>query len=388
MFFYVFLFLITGEIKMMFQRLARNFVKYGYFPTDSETLARILNALAPAEAAEKVGKADEGNMAIFDPTAGEGIALAECKQHLSPERTLAYGVEIDEERAWHAKTLLDHCIHGDLMDCLIERRSFGLVFFNPPYGDLSADQSGGHFTMEGRPRLEKLYYRRTIGTLQLGGVMVAILPYSSLDAAFAEWLSCHLTDVKVFLAPTQQYKQIVLFGIRREVQDSPSQNRLCAQLTRIGQGELPEELPSQWLDKPYTVPVSKNTAIRFGIHKLDAKQLTEVVRSAPCLWTQFGQRFNQKLGENRRPLMDLSQWHLALALAAGQVSGVVRSQDGRTYLIRGSTHKMQSERIDYSVDAEGKGVETCTRLDRFVPVIRALDMTPNSPTYGRVLIVQ
>ena len=35
---------------LMFPRLARNFVKNGYFPTDEPTLERALTALAPAEA--------------------------------------------------------------------------------------------------------------------------------------------------------------------------------------------------------------------------------------------------------------------------------------------------------------------------------------------------
>ena len=30
---------------LMFQRLARNYAKDGYFPTDAETIQRVLNAL-------------------------------------------------------------------------------------------------------------------------------------------------------------------------------------------------------------------------------------------------------------------------------------------------------------------------------------------------------
>ena len=32
---------------LIFQRLARNFIKNGYFPTDGETLSRILPMLIP-----------------------------------------------------------------------------------------------------------------------------------------------------------------------------------------------------------------------------------------------------------------------------------------------------------------------------------------------------
>ena len=35
----------------------------------------------------------------------------------------------------HARQLVDRCIHGDLMDTLISRQNFGLLWLNPPYGD-------------------------------------------------------------------------------------------------------------------------------------------------------------------------------------------------------------------------------------------------------------
>ena len=212
---------------MMYRRLARNFIKNGYFPTDEVTLARILNALTPAPA---------GNMAIFDPTAGEGVALAECKAHLGMERTRSYGIEIDEERAYHAKTLLDDCIHGNLMDCVMDRHSFGLLFFNPPYGDLSADHTGESVRTMGRERLEKSMYRRVCGLVQPGGVMVMIVPHYALDKGFAQTLSGHWRQVQIFFAPEQKYKQIVFFGIRGAPDEAEAQT-VYQQLLDIGQGE-------------------------------------------------------------------------------------------------------------------------------------------------------
>ncbi|TKV04899.1 class I SAM-dependent methyltransferase, partial [Citrobacter sp. wls619] len=49
---------------LMFPRLARNFVRNGYFPTDESSLERILSALAPDEAS--------GTIRLLDPCAGEG----------------------------------------------------------------------------------------------------------------------------------------------------------------------------------------------------------------------------------------------------------------------------------------------------------------------------
>ncbi|EMR0711643.1 class I SAM-dependent methyltransferase, partial [Pseudomonas aeruginosa] len=49
---------------LMFPRLARNFARNGYFPTDEVTLERALQALTPAPS---------GRMRICDPCAGEGV---------------------------------------------------------------------------------------------------------------------------------------------------------------------------------------------------------------------------------------------------------------------------------------------------------------------------
>lgn len=54
---------------LMFNRLARNFLKNGYYPTDSETLGRIQNLLAPSARP----------MRLLDPCCGEGTALADLR---------------------------------------------------------------------------------------------------------------------------------------------------------------------------------------------------------------------------------------------------------------------------------------------------------------------
>ena len=116
---------------LMFPRLARNFAKNGYYPTDESTLERALSALAPSD----------GPMCILDPCAGEGVAIAEAAHALGHAQVRAYAVEYDQERANHARLLVDHCIHGDLMDTLVSRQSFSLLWLNPPYGDLCLGRS-------------------------------------------------------------------------------------------------------------------------------------------------------------------------------------------------------------------------------------------------------
>jgi len=195
---------------LMFQRLAHSFIKNGYYPTDSETMSRILNALQAA---------DDGTMNIIDPCAGEGTALAECQHHLGSSRVHSFAIEYDEKRAWHAKSILDHCIHGDLQDCLIAQRQFGLLFLNPPYGDMVADKAGLSRHEGGKQRLEKLFYQKSNSMLQFGGVMVLILPNYTLDKELSNWIARHFERIQIFMAPEQQFKQVVIFGIRRRVAD-------------------------------------------------------------------------------------------------------------------------------------------------------------------------
>lgn len=360
---------------LMFPRLAHNFIKNGYYPTDEETLSRILQALRPAE----------GEMRIFDPCAGEGTALVECKHYLGAEHTIALGIEYDEDRAYHAKQLLNRCVHGDFMNCVISQRSCGLLFLNPPYGDMVADKSGtGVKLMQDKQRLEKLFYQRAIHALQFGGVLVFIIPQYCLDKELSQWLTQHLESIQVFKAIEAQFKQIVIFGVRKRADAGVS--NIKQQLIAIGQGEAVPELPLGY-DKPYEVPAVVPAEFKFFCASLDEKQLAEEIKRQEGLWPQFTLHFKREVSQQQRSLMDLSNWHLALALAAGQVSGIVTSKDGRTFIIKGDTYKTQSVDKSYEQDSKGNITETITSIDKFVPVIRALDMTIQSPTWGQLITI-
>ncbi len=364
---------------LMFQRLAHNFIKNGYYPTDADTISRVLNTLEPAE---------KGDFQILDPCCGEGVALAEVQQHLGAQRVHSFGVEYDEERAWHAKELLTYCIHGDLQDCLIGKRQFGLMWLNPPYGDLVTDQTGATSQWKGRKRLEKLFYALTNGMLQFGGVMVLIIPNNSLDKELSGWIARHFERVQVFLAPEQKFKQVVVLGVRRRVSEAVDTVEVRNRLMAVGTGELPDELPRQWLQQPYIVPANQERGVEFALTRLDERQLSQVIGENDSLWRQFGMLFGRAATEHRRPLCAMSGWHLGLALAAGQVSGVVQSRDGRIFVIKGDTHKEKKIRVDKTADAKGNMQELRIHTDIFVPAIHALDFTPGSTTFGQALVIR
>lgn len=368
---------------LMFARLAHNFARNGYYPTDETTLERVLLALAPSP---------NGKMRIFDPCAGEGAALAETAHALGRDRVETYAVEYDQERAEHCKTLLDRVLHSDLMDTLISRQSFGLLWLNPPYGDLVADHCGAsQYQGNGRQRLEKTFYQRALPLLQYGGVLVFIVPYSVLDDELCGWLCSHFTELRIYNASDPTFKQVVIFGIRIRRQDlaRPQDVKYTrARLQAIGTGALTAEaLPENWPWEPYRVLSATTELEHFYRITLEPEQLSQEVKRLRGLWPDFTLHFGQSGIPPRPPVRKLSSWHLALALAAGAISGVVTSKNGRVLVLKGDTYKDKVRKTEFTEDQDGNVSEVCILTDRFVPIIRAWDMTSDSPELGRVITI-
>lgn len=363
---------------LMFPRLARNFAKNGYYPTDEDTIDRALNALATSH--------DE-RVRILDPCAGEGQAILESAHRLGRERTDAYGIEYDLERARHMQGLVDVGIQSDLMDTVISPRSFGLLFFNPPYGDLVSETGGSKgYAGKGRQRLEKLFYQRCVHLLQYGGILVMIVPHYVFDDELSSWVSQHFDRVTVFEAAVDTFKQVVVFGVRTKrntllANDQAKKTR--ALLQQVGSGEfIPEILPVSWEDDPYDVPPATDSTPHCYRMTLEPEQLGQEIGQLGGLWPDFNLAFWTNGTTQRRPLHRLSSWHLALSLAAGGISGIVTSRSGRQLIVKGDTFKEKSSKVEFSEDADGNITERRIMTDRFVPAIMAWDVTSGSPDKG------
>lgn len=365
---------------LMFDRIANNYAKNGYYPTDAVTLQRILNALS-------VG---ERPTCILDPCCGEGAALAEVKHHLQQgAKVSSYGVEFDPERAASARDLLDVAIRSDIEDMSIRARSFGLLFLNPPYGNILSDKAALSES-SGKKRLEELFFDRCHPYLVSNGVLVLIVPYYALTKGLSSSISSNYSDVKAFMAPEKQFKQCVIFGRRKSPYENP---KLCEQLEAIGRGELqPEELPEIWSHKQYETPEVTTVPHFKGVRLTADDILHELHRLGPSatVWPQFSKLFSSNAHAHRQPLRELRDWHLALALAAGQISGKVVSQTGRILIIKGDTYKDKIKKETYLQDQglSGKIEHVISYVDVFKPSIRAIDFTPNSPTFGSIVTIQ
>lgn len=371
---------------LLFSRLANNYVKAGYFPTDEDTLSRVISALAPTS--------KSGTLRLLDPCCGTGAALADIAHGLSDLPTSRHlvdtlGVEFDPERAWQSKKLLTRVLHADIHDVVVKPRSVSLLFLNPPYGfgvsDAANLDRNNLDAKEKAERLERTFLKKTAATLMPGGVLVYIVPFYALDEEIRTYLARNFKDVRFFMAPEKQFQQCVIFGVKVKPQH-PNKETL-ALLTRAQAGELAEQvLPVEWLDVPYTLPAAPVEDFDFRAVRIDADQLQDELKrfEGSLLWSQFTQHFNQSKAAHRRPLRDLSRWHLALALAAGQVTGLVRSKEGRALLIKGDTFKKKDRSVSMETDEKGNVTQTVTMIDRFVPVIMGIDFTPG-PDLGRIV---
>jgi len=331
---------------LMFQRLARNYAKNGYYPTDSETTQRILNMIKPS---------DSGLMRIIDPCCGEGVILAECKNHLGNNCTVSYGVEYQSERAWHSKNITDYCVHSDIQDVVIASRSFSFMLLNPPYGDMISDKSD---LTSKRIRMEIDFYRRTNGLLQYGGVIALILPYYALTNEYSTMITRNFTNIKIFTAPEKRFKQIVIFGVKQRVVETDIKMR--DYLFAIGKNDLkPCELPNEWAEEQkYIVPAVVQKYVKFYATKVDKRQLADVIDKLPSLWDQIGLMFRYDGMSHRRPLCAPCDWHLAILLSAGQISGVVKSNDNRIWVIKGGTHKDKLVKHEVILNTDGEDGST------------------------------
>jgi len=90
--------------------------KLGFYPTP-ESVTPII--------AKYLNRKGEGCIKVFDPCAGEGIAVKYIGEHLQAE---TYGIEIDLHRGNRAKEILTKCLVTDYQNTRISHSSFSVLY--------------------------------------------------------------------------------------------------------------------------------------------------------------------------------------------------------------------------------------------------------------------
>lgn len=243
----------------MFQQVAYNLAKMGFYPTDEQTLACITRCLAP-----------NPNSRWFDPCCGEGVPLATLGQHCQSE---TIGIELDAERANAATEMCNTVVHADVHDCLFPSKATSGLFLNLPYGaeDSEADCN----------RIEKTFIRRTLPTVMVGGVVVIVMPHYTIDRAFAQYLARQLTDIVIGLSPETRFKQAIVIGTKLPSgQGAGVSKRTNAILQALEQQQpFPATIDAlyQLSDAPAHFPISKHTASYDDVQNLLHKRRSQTL---------------------------------------------------------------------------------------------------------------
>ncbi|CAI8947476.1 DUF6094 domain-containing protein [Brevibacillus sp. IT-7CA2] len=258
-----------------------------------------------------------GEINLYDPCCGKGVALRILADALKPEcKAITYGVELEKERAVEAGQILDHVLQDGYENVRTEDK-FSALYLNPPYDFGFAE------------RVETSFLRRltnqTTNVLMKGALLMFCVPQYVLDDA-SLLIASRFTNVRVYRFTDENYptyKQVVLFGNFQR--PDPDERRDTAKYLRNIAKLGPEALPSLEEEDGITfvVPTSPEPIRLFRAGKLQMEELAQDIMTSPVFqsMTELFMPSQSRNAELKNPLLPLKPTHYAIAIAAGAVGG-------------------------------------------------------------------
>jgi hypothetical protein len=325
--------------------------KAGFYPTPDSVVSLLKTKISFGKDAR-----------ALDPCCGCGNTLS----RLASPDTITYGVELDHQRAKKAKSQLFKAVWGDaLTEARISTQSFGLLYLNPPYDTaINSDDKLDR-------RLEHQFLRSYIRTLQIGGILVLVIPYYVLKAC-AKTLARNF-KLQVTGFPDEEFpmfKQCIVFGEKRYISEKKAK-ATQEHLEELA-GRTPEEFQSEvWpleTMAPIVIPQA-DKPVNFLIDRLDPLEAIPVINKAGILQDVLQELIPTK-NNNIRPLTSLANGHLALMLAGGYMNGAIE-KDGRQLVIKGVIKKIETI---VQVHENETGGGSITTKDQYIPTVKVIDM--------------
>ena len=346
-------------------RLA-NIEKAGYFPLPPTVTDLILTYIAALQGGR-----------ILDPCAGKGVALVTLAETLNLD---PFGVELHEERAQEARALVQklaarqltqsrsaqlpdqtRILNDSYLNLSTSKNGYNLLYLNPPY---DWDNKDG--------RLEYQFLWKTRPWLQPGGLLVYVVPRHILKMRkAAKYIAAHYDQVRVYRFPDgeyEQFKQIVLFGIRRPNGIVPDAAIVDALIAMGQENALPvaQRLePLTAVSEPiYTLPplAVKDSQFKFRSMFVDPTDALAEARQTGASTTDAWRQQLDPAGVNvpLRPLTPLKIGHMNSIIAAGHMNNqVLEDGDGERLLIKGRSYKTtREESYEEPLPSGGKKLTT------------------------------
>lgn len=310
--------------------------KLGFYALPPQTTALIAANLT-------INKRDDLKLfSLLDPCCGNGIPLRTFAETLRAQKigAVTYGSEVSPDRAAAAKSMLDHVLADDYKNVQASNETFSLLYLNPPY-----DWEGKREDDERQDRQEYLFLRDTLPRLQIGGLLVYVIPHQTLgEVKLRRFLAGHFSELQVYAFPPEEYaqfKQLVIVGYRRKLD---RHNDLEETLTYLAKyvDEMPPTLTAEtpWLLPPSKRPSEEISFYRFNLtrQELLAAVAEHGVFSRPE-WKQQRLEPMQAASIEFQPAVPMRPGHLSMLLLSGLLQTMILDK-GRL-MVKGRVEKVE-----------------------------------------------
>lgn len=305
-----------------------NRARMGYFPTDLSHVKMLKDAIVFPEAPVN----------LIDPCCGEGLALQAFAKGV---KARTYGIEIDEVRGEEAQRRIQRVGYGSFFHSRISLNAFQGLWLNPPYLSVPSEH--------GSKRLEKAFLADSIRHLQVGGIMIYIIPYYRATPDVCRVLCENFTDLRVhrFIGKEfERFKQVAFIGRRIERREAEKMaKRLSEYMLDDEKIPLITELPKDCYEMP---AATKNVELFKGA-VFNVSELADQLKKSQSIERLFEERTLDN--RERRPLLPLNLSQVGLVGASGLMNGLIECDT--PHIIKGRIVKEKKTKIGVE-DENGK----------------------------------
>jgi tRNA1(Val) A37 N6-methylase TrmN6 len=260
-----------------------------------------------------------GSCSVVDPCAGKGTAL---NLITAGAPVIRFGVELDTGRAEEAAASGIRMIQGNTFDAQSKAESFSLLYLNPPY-DSEIDLSRNR-------RMERLFLEHTHRWLVGSGVLVFVIPFERF-ADCAGIVSGNFAQIAAFrmTAPESvRFRQIVVFGVRRNVRGAAHEENLRNTLALAANGAY-SRLPELSAESTAAFLVPRSGEATLTYRGLPYNAIEDLLPHSAA-WKQAARVLlpNEDMAIGR-PITPLHGGHVGLLCTAGLLNGVFGQGEDR-----------------------------------------------------------
>lgn len=320
--------------------------KQGFYPAAADAVKAWASHL-------KVGSPDKTT--ILEPCAGRGDAVKTLAESLGVPLSNVWACELDAGRGQQTRDNLEGAtvlapVDFNSIKCAV--KSFSIAWVNPPFDD----------EMGGGGREETRFLTRATQLLVPGGVVGLVLPEKVFNNNYSlqRHVAAFYEQVMILAFPehVRPFGEVIVTGVRRKEESYGTSTTTVRSMDTEFYWSVPEGHRPKFFEKGGPTE----------------QELEGMLERSPLQRVFRG----DKRGVTSTPILPLSNGHVSLLLASGQVDGVVHPEGEDPHVVRGVTKKVQytaSESSEETADGGTKHLEV--RKEKIVLSVRAVDQLGN-----------